>query len=147
MKSSKQHAFSPGGTSRNSYFPTGLGSDTSPLNARKKRARESVAIDTLESLPSKHAKRSSSCSSHLERCPFQSSALSQALNCYRKESTPMKKTNLESLRLEAFLRQNTKPLSPIRPTPADPRGSGNNAVMSPCKALGCCDKSFCFDCC
>ena len=146
MKSSKQHAFSPGGSSRNSYFPTGLGSDTSPLNARKKRARESVAIDTLESLPSKHAKRSSSCSNHLERCPFQSAALSQALNCYRKESTPMKKTNLESLRLEAFLRQNTKSLSPIRPTAADPRGSGNNAVMSPCKALGSCDKSFCFDC-
>ena len=147
MKSSKQHASSPGGSSRNSYFRTGLGSDTSPLNARKKRARESFAIDTLDSLPSKHAKRSSSCSSHLERCPFQSSALSQALNCYRKESTPMKKTNLESLRLEAFLRQNTKPLSPIRPTPADPHGSGNNAVMSPCKTLGSCDKSFCFDCC
>lgn len=146
MKSSKQHAFSPSGSSRNSCLPHGLGSDISPLNARKKRARESVATDTLESLPSKHAKRSPSSSSYIELCPLQSPASSQALHCYRKESTPMKKTNLESLRLEGFLRQNTKPLSPIRPTPADPRGSDNNAVMSPCKVLGSCDKSFCFDC-
>lgn len=145
MKNSKKHAFGPSESSRNSHLPRGLGSDNSPLKsiARKKRARESLAIDTLESLPSKHAKRGSSCSSYLELCPPQSSSL----RCYRKESTPMKKTNLESARLERFLRQNTKPLSPIRPTPADPRGSGNNAVMSLCKVLGSCDKSFCFDCC
>ena len=147
MKSSKNHAFSLSRRSKNSHFPCGLGSDISPLNARKKRARESVAIDTLESLPSKHAKTSPSCSGYRELCPLESSASSQALNCYRKESTPMKKTNLESLRLERFLRQNTKPLSPIKLTPANPRGSGTNSAMSPCEVLGSCDKSFCFDCC
>ena len=149
MKSSKKHAFSPSGSSRNSHLAGGLGSDTSPLKsiARKKRARESVAQDALESLPSKHAKKGSSCSNFLELCPLQNSSSSQALRCYRKESTPMKKTNLESARLERFMRQNAKPLSPIRPTPADPGGSVNNAAVSPCKVLGSCDKSFCFDCC
>ena len=147
VKSLKKHAFSPGGSSRNSNLLGGLGSDISPLksNVRKKRTR--VTIDTPESLPSKHAKRGSYCFSNLELCPLQNSSSSQALNCYRKESTPMKKSNLESLRLERFLRQNTRPLSPIKPTPANPGGSGNNAVMSPCKVLGSCDKSFCFDCC
>ena len=149
MKSSKKHAFSQSGSSRNSHLLRGLGSDISPLksNVRKKRSRESVAIDTPESLPSKHAKRGSSCSSYLSLCPVQSSSSSQALSCYRKESTPMKWTNVGNLRLEGFLRQSTKPLSPIRRTVADPRGFVNNAVMSPCKVPGSCDKSFCFDCC
>lgn len=148
MKSSKKYASSPSGNSRNVLF-CGLGSDNSPLksNVCKKRARESVAIDTPESLPSKHAKRGSFWSSYLELCPLQSSSSSKALSCWRKESTPMKKTNVESLRLEGFLRQNTKPLSPIRRTAANPRDSVNGAVMSPCKVLGSCDKSFCFDCC
>ena len=150
VKTSKKHAFSPGGSSRNSpVLSRGLESDNSPLiaNVRKKRARESVDTDTLESLPSKHAKRGSPCSSYLAPCPPQSSSSSQALSCYRKESTPMKRTNLENLRLEGFLRQNTKPLSPIRRPLAHPRGSVNNSGVSPCKHLGSCGKAFCFDCC
>lgn len=150
VKTSKKHAFSPGGSSRNSpVLSRGLESDNSPLiaNVRKKRARESVDTDTPESLPSKHAKRGSPCSSYLAPCPPQSSSSSQALSCYRKESTPMKRTNLENLRLEGFLRQNTKPLSPIRRPLAHPRGSVNNSGVSPCKHLGSCGKAFCFDCC
>lgn len=150
VKTSKKHVFSPGVSSRNSpLLSRGLESDNSPLisNVRKKRARESVDTDTPESLPSKHAKRGSPCSSYLAPCPPQSSSSSQALSCYRKESTPMKRTNVENFRLEGFLRQNTKPLSPIRRTLAHPRGSVNNSGVSPCKRLGSCDKPFCFDCC
>ncbi|KAL9975675.1 hypothetical protein ACROYT_G012861 [Oculina patagonica] len=149
VKSLEMKISSPSGSSRKSVVLSfGLGSSTSPLrsNVRKKRARESAAVDSPDSLPTKHAKRGSPLPSNLEQCPIENTTSSQALGWWGRESTPMKGRNPESLRLEGFAGQNTKPLSPIRRTVAIPCGTVNDAVSSPCKGIGSCDKTFCFKC-
>lgn len=149
-KTSKKDASSTSGSSKNSIIlPCGLGSNNSPLgsNTRKRRAKESVAMDTEDSLPKKHAKRGSPLSGYLNQRLVKNTASSQAFGCWGRESTPMKGKKVESLRLERFPHQNSNLMSPIRRASGDPCGTMNEAVVSPCKGLGSCDKSFCFDCC
>ena len=150
VKSLKKKVSSPSGSSRNSIvLSCALGSNSSPLGSKvsKKRSRECVAKDTPDSVPTKHAKTCSSLSRYLEQCPIQSRTSSQSLGLWGRESTPMKGRNVETLRIDRFCCQNTNTMSPIRRTAGHPCGSVHDAVVSPCKGLGSCDKSFCFDCC
>ena len=136
-------------SSRNSMaLSGGIGNKNSPSgsNVRKRRARESVAMDTPDSLPTKQAKRDSPLSSYLEQGP-KNTPSSQALSRWGRESTPMKERHAKSARLEGFPRQNTKTLSPIRRTVADTCAFVQDAFVSPCGRRGSCDKSFCLDCC
>ena len=57
----------------------------------KKKARESIAIETPDFLRMKHAKMGLFLSSYFEHCPFKNTTPSQALSWWSRESTPIKK--------------------------------------------------------
>ena len=133
-------------SARNSVILTGRrGSDSPPVgsNVRKRPARESVAMDTPDSLPRKQPKRGSPLS-----CPENGSSSffgSQFLNWQEREST-MKGNDVRRLRIEKFSPQNMKLLSPIRRPVVKNCDSMRGTLMSPCKGPGFCDKTFCFEC-
>ena len=139
---------SPREVSKSSVVLTsGLSCKSSPFGSyvRKRTARESVDMDIPDSLPTKHAKRGSPLSNHFEQC-LENSSSSQPSR-WQERSTPMKRRNTDSLRWEGPPGKNIKLLSPIRRTAPVTCGFVSDPVMSPCKGRGCCDKSFCFDCC
>ena len=113
---------------------------------RKKRARESVALDTPGSLPRKRTKRGWSMSSSVEH-ELPSFVGSESLSWQRRESTPLKEKSVKRLKIEKFSPQNMKLWSPIRRPVAENCVATQGSVVSPCKGPRSCDKSFCFDCC
>ena len=114
--------------------------------ARKRTARESVALDTPDLLPRKQPKRGSSVSICLQKGPTPHFS-SQSLHWQEKESTPIKGKELKRLRVEGFSSKDMKLLSPIRRAVARSCDSKLERPSSPCKGFGSCDKSFCFECC
>ena len=114
--------------------------------ARKRTARESVALDTPDLLPRKQPKRGSSVSICLQQGPTPHFS-SHSLHWQEKESTPIKGKELKRLRVEGFSSKDMKLLSPIRRAVARSCDSKLERPSSPCKGLGSCDKSFCFECC
>lgn len=134
-------------SARNSVILTGRRATDSPpvgSNVRKRTARESVAMDTPDSLPRKQPKRGSPLS-----CPENGPSSffgSQFLSWQDRESTPMKGKDVGRLRIEKFSPQNMKPLSPIRRPVVKNRDTMRGTLMSPCKGPGFCDKTFCFEC-
>ena len=114
--------------------------------ARKRTARESVALDTPDLLPRKQPKRGSSVSICLQQGPTPHFS-SQSLHWQEKESTPIKGKELKRLRVEGFSSKDMKLLSPIRRAVARSCDSKLERPSSPCKGLGSCYKSFCFECC
>ena len=114
--------------------------------ARKRTARESVALDTTDLLPRKQPKRGSSVSICLQQGPTPHFS-SQSPHWLEKESTPIKGKEVKRLRVEGFSSKDMKLLSPIRRAVARSCDSKLEGPSSPCKGLGSCDKSFCFECC
>ena len=149
-RTAKLCASSPSRRTRNNIVLSGDdGSNSPPLirtPIRKRTARESVAIDTPDSLPRKQPKRSSPMSTCIEQGPS-SFLSSQSLHWYGRESTPIKGKKIKRLRIEGLSSQNMKLLSPIRRPVTAACDSVQGAFTSPCKGLGSCEKSFCFECC
>ena len=114
--------------------------------ARKRTARESVALDSPDLLPRKQPKRGSSVSICLQQGPAPHFS-SQSPHWQEKESTPIKGKELNRLRIEGFSSKDMKLLSPIRRAVARSCDSKLEGPSSLCKGLGSCDKSFCFECC
>ena len=149
FRTSKLCVSSPSGNTKNRVVLSGnLESNGSPQGShmRKKRARESIATDTPESLPRKQAKRGSPMSSSFEHAP-RSFRGAESLSWQGRESTPVKGNNFKRVRVELFSPQKMQLLSPIRRPEAETCDSVQDAPLSPCKGLGSCDKVFCFDCC
>lgn len=119
---------------------------SSPLvsQLRKKRARESVTLDTPGSLPRKQPKRGWSMPSSVELELSSFDGL-ESLSWQRRESTPVKRKSVKRLKIDKFSPQNIKLWSPFR-RPVAPFPT-QGSVVSPCKGPTSCDKSFCFDCC
>lgn len=140
----------PRGRVKNSIALSGdlqcISSFSGRSSARKRTARESVALDTPDVLPRKQPKRGSSVSICLQQGPTPHFS-SQSLHCQEKESTPIKGKEFKRLRVEGFSSKDMKLLSPIRRAVARSCDSNLEGPSSPCKGLGSCDKSFCFECC
>ena len=148
-RTAKSCVFSPSGNTKNRIVLSGnLESNSSPQGShmRKRRARESVAADTPDSLPRKQAKQGSPMSSSFDH-GLSSFLRSESLSRQTRESTPVKGKNFKRMRVEGFSSQNMMLLSPIRRPAAETCDSVRDALLSPCKRLGSCDKFFCFDCC
>ena len=149
LRTPKSCVSSPSGNTKSRIVLCGnLESNSLPQGShmRKRRARESVATDTQDSLPRKQAKRGSPMSSSFEH-GLSAFLGSESLSRQTRESTPVKGKNFQRVRVEGCSPQNMKLLSPIRRPVVETCDSVRDALLSPCKRLGSCDKFFCFDCC
>lgn len=140
----------PRGKVKNSISLSGdlqcISSFSGRSSARKRTARESVALDTPDLLPRKQPKRGSSASICLQQGPPPHFS-SRSLHWQEKKPTPIKGKELNRLRVEGFSSKDMELLSPIRRAVARSCDSKQEGPSSPCKGLGSCDKSFCFECC